>query len=75
MNPKNNPRGSDLNQPINPLVKIGADIENINAAIIPEVVPPKTRTNANTPIDVKEPKTNGKYTVKSYNDRPNPKIL
>ena len=64
-NAKKSPKGSDLNQPIRPLVKIGIDIEKINAANNPAVVPPKTRTNANTAIAVKEPKTNGKSIVKS----------
>ena len=60
MNAKKSPKGSDLNQPINPLEKIGIDIEKINAAYNPAVVPPKTRTNANTTIAVNEPKINGK---------------
>ena len=64
-NAKKSPKGSDLNQPIRPLVKIGIDIEKINAANNHAVVPPKTRTNANTTIAVKEPKTNGKSIVKS----------
>ena len=64
-NAKNNPKGSDLNQPINPLVNIGSEIEKINAANNPAVVPPKTRTKANTAIAVKEPKTAGNNTVKS----------
>ena len=62
---KKSPRGSDLNQPIRPLEKIGIDIEKINAANNPAVVPPKTRTNAKTAIAVNEPKTNGKTIVKS----------
>ena len=65
INAKNNPKGSDLNQPINPLVNIGSEIEKINAANSPAVVPPRTRTKANTTIAVKEPITNGKSTVKS----------
>ena len=65
MNAKKSPNGSDLNQPINPLVKIGTDIEKINAANNPAVVPPKTRTKAKTTIVVKEPTTNGKSIVKS----------
>ena len=65
MNAKNNPNGSDLNQPINPLEKIGIDIEKISAANNPAVVPPKTRTNANTTIAVNEPATNGNIIVKS----------
>ena len=64
-NAKKSPKGSDLNQPIRPLEKIGIDIEKINAANNPAVVPPKTRTNAKTTIAVKEPKTNGKSIVKS----------
>ncbi len=65
INAKKSPRGSDLNQPINPLVKIGIDTEKISAANNPAVVPPKTRTNAKTTIAVKEPKTNGNNIVKS----------
>ena len=64
-NAKNNPRGSDLNQPIKPRVKIGSDTEKINAANNPAVVPPKTRTNAKTTSAVKEPNTKGKSIVKS----------
>ena len=64
-NAKKSPKGSDLNQPIKPLEKIGIDMEKINAANNPAVVPPKTRTNANTTIAVKEPETNGKSIVKS----------
>ena len=64
-NAKKSPKGSDLNQPINPLVKIGIDIEKINAAYNPAVVPPKTRTNAKTTIAVNEPITIGNNIVKS----------
>ena len=64
-NAKNNPNGSDLNQPINPLEKIGTEMENISAANNPAVVPPNTRTKANTTTAVKEPITNGNNTVKS----------
>ena len=62
---KNNPNGSDLNQPIKPLEMIGAEIEKINAANSPAVVPPSTRTNANTRTAVNEPITKGNNTVKS----------
>ena len=65
MNAKKSPKGSDLNQPINPLVNIGTEIEKINAANSPAVVPPITRTKAKTTIVVREPKTNGKSIVKS----------
>ena len=41
------------------------DIEKISAANNPAVVPPKTRTNANTAIAVNEPATNGNIIVKS----------
>ena len=75
INAKNRPSGSDLNQPINPLENIGIDIENINAARSPAVVPPRTLTNAKTVIDVIEPITSGKYIVKSYNGIPNPNNL
>ena len=64
INPKNSPKGSDLNQPIRPLEKIGIEIENINAANKPDVVPPKTLTNAKTTIDVSEPITNGNNITK-----------
>ena len=64
-NAKKSPKGSDLNQPIRPRVKIGIDIEKINAANNPAVVPPKTRTKAKTTIAVKEPRTNGKSIVNS----------
>ena len=65
MNAKNNPNGSDLNHPTNPLEKIGTEIEKINAANSPAVVPPRTRTKAKTTIAVREPITNGKSIVKS----------
>tara|TARA_B100000530_G_scaffold283232_1_gene197243 strand:- start:18 stop:341 length:324 start_codon:yes stop_codon:yes gene_type:complete len=65
INAKNKPNGSDLNQPTNPLVKIGTDIEKMSAANNPAVVPPKTRTKAKTAIAVKEPRTNGRSIVKS----------
>ncbi len=74
MNAKNNPKGSDLNQPINPLVNIGSEIEKISAANNPAVVPPKTRTNAKTTTAVNEPMTNGKSMVKSQRDEPKLKI-
>ena len=64
-NAKKSPKGSDLNQPINPLVNIGSEIEKISAANNPALVPPKTRTNAKTTIAVKEPKTSGISIVKS----------
>jgi len=65
INAKKSPKGSDLNQPIKPLVKIGIDIEKINAANNPAVVPAITRTKANTTIAVKEPTTSGNSIVKS----------
>ena len=74
MNAKNNPNGSDLNHPINPLEKIGIDIEKISAANNPAVVQPKTRTKAKTTTAVNEPMTNGKSIVKSYRDEPKLKI-
>ena len=74
MNAKNKPSGSVLNQPINPLEKIGTDTEKINAANNPAVVPPKTRTKAKTTTAVNEPMTNGKSIVKSYRDEPKLKI-
>ena len=74
INAKNNPNGSDLNQPINPLVKMGAEIEKNSAAINPALVPPITLTNANTATEVNEPIINGKSIVNSYTDKPEPKI-
>ena len=70
MNARNKPKGSDLNQPINPLEKIGTDIEKIKAANNPAVVPPSTRTNANTTTAVREPITNGNNIVKLQSDEP-----
>ena len=63
-NAKKSPRGSDLNQPTRPRVKIGTDIANINDARRPAVVPPSTRTNAKTTTEVIEPITNGNSIVK-----------
>ena len=51
---------------------IGTEIENINAANSPAVVPPRTRTNAKTEIVVNDPITNGKIITKSYNDELEP---
>ena len=64
-NAKKSPRGSDLNQPNSPLENIGTEIEKINAAYSPVVVPPKTRTKAKITNVVKEPNTNGRSIVKS----------
>ena len=63
---KTSPSGSDLNQPIEPLVNNGNEIENNKAENNPAVVPPIIRTNAKTTIHVKEPKTTGNKIVKSY---------
>ena len=73
-NAKKSPNGSDLNQPINPLVIIGIETAKINAANSPAVVPPKTRTKAKTTMAVKEPNTMGNNIVKSYTDEPKLKI-
>ncbi len=73
-NAKNNPNGSDLNQPISPLIRIGTDTAKINEANRPAVVPPNTRTNANTTMEVKDPITKGNKTVKSYNVEPKLKM-
>ena len=62
---KNRPSGSDLNQPIWPLIIIGIDIEKNNAANNPAVVPPIILTRAKTTIAVKEPKITGNNIVKS----------
>jgi len=64
-NPKNNPRGSDLNQPIGPRISIGNEIENNMAENKPAVVPPMTLTKAKRTIADKEPKTTGNSIVKS----------
>ena len=63
--PKNNPRGSDLNQPIGPRNSIGSEIENSKAENKPVVVPPITLTKAKRTIEDKEPKTTGNIIVKS----------
>ena len=62
---RNNPSGSDLNHPITPLKIIGIDMANIKDATRPAVVPPMTRTNANTATDVNEPMITGNITTKS----------
>ncbi len=62
---KNNPRGSDLNHPIEPRISIGNEIENNRAENKPAVVPPMTLTNAKRTIADKEPKTTGNSIVKS----------
>ena len=62
---KKKPRGSDLNQPIKPLSKIGKEIANIKDAIRPAVVPASTLTNAKITIVVNEPTTSGSNTVNS----------
>ncbi len=62
---KNNPRGSDLNQPIGPRISIGNEIENNIAENKPAVVPPMTLTKAKRTIADKEPKTTGNSIVKS----------
>ncbi len=74
INAKKRPRGSDLNQPINPREKIGTEIEKINAANNPAVVPASTRTNANTTTAVNDPITSGNNIVNSYNELPDPNI-
>ena len=62
---KNNPNGSDLNQPIGPLTKIGSETEKSRADIKPAVVPPITLTKAKITIADNEPITTGKIIVKS----------
>ena len=62
---KNNPRGSDLNQPIGPRISIGNETENNIAENKPAVVPPMTLTKAKIIIADKEPKTTGNIIVKS----------
>jgi len=63
--PKNNPRGSDLNQPIEPLNIIGNETEKNKAENNPAVVPPITLTNAKITIQLREPKITGNRIVKS----------
>src|SRR3989338_5006268 len=63
--PKNNPRGSDLNQPIVPLYINGNETEKNNAENNPAVVPPSTLTNAKITIVLREPIITGKRIVKS----------
>ncbi len=62
---KNNPKGSDLNQPIGPRISIGNETENNIAENKPAVVPPMTLTNAKRTIADNEPKTTGNNLVKS----------
>jgi len=71
---KNNPRGSDLNQPSGLRIKIGREIENNKAENNPAVVPPMTLTNAKITIADKEPKITGNIIVKSYSSASPPKI-
>ena len=73
-NPKNNPSGSDLNQPKVPRNITGKDTEKNNDANRPAVVPPKTRTSAKIMTTVNEPTTTGNKIVKSYNEDSPPKI-
>ena len=48
-----------------PLTIIGGDSAKKSEAKRPAVVPPKTRTSANTIIAVREPKITGNIIVKS----------
>jgi len=73
-NPKNNPSGSDLNQPKVPRNITGKDTEKNKAAKRPAVVPPKTLTSAKIMTTVNEPTTTGNKIVKSYNEELPPKI-
>ena len=57
---RNNPSGSDLNQPIDPLTKIGIEIENSKDESKPAVVPEIVLTKKNMTTDVREPKITGK---------------
>ena len=61
---KNNPSGSDLNQPIEPRISIGNETENNRAESKPAVVPPMTLTKAKRTIADKEPKITGNNIVK-----------
>ncbi len=61
---KNNPRGSDLNQPIGPRISIGNETEHNRAENKPAVVPPMTLTKAKRTIADKEPKITGNNIVK-----------
>ena len=62
---KNNPRGSDLNQPIGLRISNGNEIEYNNAANKPAEVPPITLTKAKRTIAERELKTTGNTIVKS----------
>ncbi len=62
--PKNNPNGSDLNQPAKPRISIGIENANNSDAKRPAVVPPRVLTRAKTAIEVNEPTTSGNNIVK-----------
>ena len=62
---KNNPNGSDLNQPKPPLIIIGNETAKNIAAKRPAVVPANTLTKAKITITDNEPKTTGNIIVKS----------
>ena len=64
-----------MNHPIVPLTIIGGDKAKKSEAKRPAVVPPITRTRANTIMAVREPKTTGNIIVKLYKLVPPPKIL
>ena len=55
-NAKKSPKGSDLNQPINPLEKIGIETEKISAANSPAVVPPKHEQKQKLELPLKNQK-------------------
>lgn len=63
--PKNNPKGSDLNQPIGLRIKIGIETENKSAENNPAVVPPIILTKAKITIADNEPTIAGNKIVKS----------
>ena len=64
-NPKKRPSGSDLNQPMEPLIMIIGETAKNNEARSPAVVPPIVLTRAKIIIAVSELTTTGNHTVKS----------
>ena len=72
--PKKRPSGSDLNQPIEPLIMIIGEMAKNNEAKIPAVVPPIVLTIAKITIAVSELTTTGNIIVKSYRLETIPKV-
>ena len=72
--PKKRPSGSDLNQPIEPLIMIIGETAKKSEAKSPAVVPPIVLTNAKMITVVSELITTGNIIVKSYRLEPIPKV-